>query len=189
MGNRIANYKPQKIEKLLDQEDEPEPELQPQPELQPEPVQNIYKYRLPDLSNYHRPSGLIELDENCGYVSGTIRISEKLKDTEIEINIIYYMKCRIMGERRSDLVVKFIDFNTLLIIASRDRRSDSKDKHNNWYKVPLDYYWKFSSYQLKYMDIYQPPPCFHIEDILICCTRQNLVVLPEEMWKHIKLFV
>ena len=182
MGNRIA--KPKQTE--LQPEPQLQPELQPQPQLQP--IQDIYNYLLPDPSNYYGCE-LTKLNENCGYVSGTIRIGKKIKYTEIKMNQEYYVKCKIYGEPRADLVIKFINHYKLLVIAYRKRRSDSKDKHNNWYQIPPDYYMQSSWFDEKYIDIYKPPLCFHIEDILMCCTKKNLVFLPPEMWNHIKSFV
>lgn len=184
MGNRIA--KPKQTE--LQQELQQEPQIQPQLQLQLQPIQDIYNYRLPDPSNYYGCE-LTKLNENCGYVSGTIRIGKKIKYTEIKMNQEYYVKCKIYGEPRADLVLKFINHYKLLVIAYRKRRSDSKDKHNNWYQIPPDYYMKSSWFSEKYIDIYQPPLCFHIGDILMCCTKQNLVFLPPEMWEHIQSFV
>ena len=160
MENKITNSK------QLEPEAEPQAQLQLQP--QPQTLQHIYNNRLPDPDYYYGPSGCIQLDANSGYVAGTIRIGKKLEHTKINMNQEYYVKCKIFGEQRADLVVKFINHHVSLVIAYRQRRFSSKDKHNDWYQVPPDYYWFKSWYNNTYIDIYQTQLCFHIEDILMC---------------------
>lgn len=191
----VLQVQPEQQEVHPDVPEQPEvhPVVPEQPEVQEMPVQPVqqiqYYNRLPDPDNYYGPSGCIKLDEKCGYVSGTIRIGEKLKDTEINIDNIYYVKCKIFGERRFDLVAKFINNDVLLIIACRQRRSDNEHQHNNWYQVPSDYYWKLSLHSKENIDIYKTRLCFNIGTILMCCTKKNLVFLPPELLDHIKLFV